>query len=683
MANYAPADIRNVAFIGAGGSGKTTLVEMLLHKAGALPRRGSVAEGSSFVDFDPAEQEKTHSLLLKVFHCVHAKRPLNLLDSPGYPDFIGEALATLYAVETAAVCVSAVDGVTFQTQRLWNEAASAGRSRIVVVTRVDAENIDLGALVASIREALGKACVPVNLPVGVGAGVSGVVDLLTGQAPQELADLVASSREQLVDSLVSLDDAAMEKYLETGEVPLADLLPLMRRGVAGGGLTPILFAAADKGVGITEILDFVVSTCPSPLDRPCARAVEGTELSGELVTIDPRERTTFSARAFKTFADPYVGRLSLIRVVSGAIKTDDPFLNPRIGRPEKMGNLLRPSGKEHEKIESAQAGDIIALVKAEAIETNDTLCSDRAAVRFPPMQMPTPIVALAVSPKSRNDEQKLSGGLRKVAAEDPTFAVDREVQTGELVVRGISMMHIETLLKRLSANYKIEVETRIPKIPMRETITGKADGHHRHKKQTGGRGQFGEVYLRVAPRERGSGFEFKDETFGGSIPRQFLPAIEKGIIDQMGKGVVAGYPVVDVLVEVYDGKAHDVDSDEASFKIAGARAFRNAFESARPVLLEPVVNLEVAVPSRFMGDINSDLNSRRGRISGMDSIGNTQVIKAQVPLKEVQSYAADLRSLTQGEGSYAFAVSHYDIVPHKLAEELMTSFKAGQKAEED
>lgn len=685
MVNHGPADIRNVAFVGAPNGGKTTLVEALLHHSGAIPRRGNVADGSSNVDYDPLEKEKTHSLFLKVFHCEHNKHHLNLLDTPGYPDYIGEALAALHAVETAAVCVSAADGISFLTRRLWDETDRLKRGRIVVVTRCDTEELDIEALVAGIQSVLGKQCVPVNLPDAIGADISGVVDLLTGvdQAPEGIADLVATTREQMIESLVSLDDETMEKYLETGEVADGELPRLLQHGIAHGTFTPILFVTSEKDIGINKLLSFISESCPSPLSGPFFEACEGAEVTEETHPIDPREHTEFSARIFKTIADPYVGRLTFARIVSGEIKVDDVVQNNRIGKPEKLHNLHQPRGKEHDKIDGACAGDIILLAKAESIDTNDTLCSDKALITFPPMPMPTSMVALAVTPKSRNDEQKLSGGLKKISGEDPTIIVDRDVQTGELVVRGLSMLHLDTQVKRLHTNFKVDVDTKIPKVPMRETVTIEAEGHHRHKKQSGGRGQFGEVYLRVTPRERGAGFEFKDATFGGSIPKQYLPAIEKGIIDHMDKGVVAGYPVVDVTVSVYDGKFHDVDSDEASFKMAGARAFRDAFEKAHPVLLEPVVNLEVAVPSRFMGDINSDLNGRRGRISGMDAIGDTQVIKAQVPLKEVQTYGPNLRSLTQGEGSFTFEVSHYDLVPHNVAEEVIAAFKAGQKPEED
>lgn len=685
MAKYGIDDIRNVAFVGAAHSGKTTLIEALLHKAGAIGRRGNVADGSSFVDYDPDERDKKHSLVMKLFHCSHQKREINLLDTPGYPDYVGEALAAMWAVETVVVCLSAIDGVTYHCRKLYTEAAAAGRGRVLVVNRIDADTVDLHKVVEQIQEAFGHDCVPLNLPISVGPAASGVVNLLDGyeSAPAHLKALVERSHEQLIDSLVSLDDKAMEKYLETGEAALDDLIHLLEEGIAHGKVTPILFTAATKDIGVAELLNFLAEDLPTPVQGPFFTASEGAEPGGKEIAIDPSHRKEFAARVFKTVADPYVGRMTFLRVLAGEIKLDDLYLNPRHGKPEKMVHIFRQQGKDQEKIDHAVAGDIVVLAKAETVDTNDTLCAERAPIHFAPMPMPKPMVALAVAPKSRNDEQKLSTGLRKLTTEDLTFTVDRDSQTAELIVHGVSNLHVETLLHRLAARFKVEVETKIPKVPLRETIAAKAEGHHRHKKQSGGRGQFGEVYLRIAPNERGKGFEFRDETFGGSIPRQFLPAIEKGVVEQAHRGVVAGYPVVDFIVSVYDGKYHDVDSDEASFKIAGARAFKDAFSKARPILLEPVVDLEVAVPSRYMGEITSDMNGRRGRISGMDTIGDTQVIKAQVPLKEIQSYAPDLRSMTQGQGGYTFAFSHYDVVPHKTAEDMMNAFKAGQKPDED
>ncbi len=684
MAKYVTADIRNVAFVGGPHAGKTTLLEAILHKAGAIPRRGHVHDGTSTVDYDPDERAKKHSLFLKIFHCSHNKHELNVVDSPGYPDYLGEAIAALNAVETAAVCLSAADGVTFPVRRLWNEAVANNRGRVLIVNRVDAENVDIVQLVAQIQESFGKQCVPVNVPVNPGPKVSGVVDVLAGYeaAPAGQKDLARKYHDQLIETLVTLDDKAMEKYLETGDATLEEVVPFLRQGITDGHVTPILFAAAEKDVGVTELLDFLTVYTPAPDEGPFFNANEGLDGKGPEKPVNPKERHDFSARIFKTLADPFVGRVSYVRVLSGQVKVDELFVNARLGKHEKMQHISRPQGKDLVTTDFAQAGDIVAIPKVESFDTNDTLTSEKAPIRFPPMKMPVPMVALAVTPKKREDDQKASLSLRKLAAEDPTFTIERDHQTAELIVHGLSALHVDTVLHRLAHRYKVEVETKIPRIPLRETIAAPADGHHRHKKQSGGRGQFGEVYLKLKPNQRGKGFEFVDDVVGGAIPRQYIPAVEKGIVDQLNKGVVAGYPVVDVVVSVYDGKYHDVDSDEASFKMAGARAFRDAFEKAHPVLLEPIVELEIAIPSKYMGDITSDLNGRRGRISGMDSMGDTQIIKAHVPLKEIQTYAQDLRSITQGQGNYSFHFSHYDQVPHKVAEELFATHRAGRKEED-
>lgn len=674
MAKYGSADIRNVALCGPSHAGKTTLLESLLKSGGVFTKLGRVQDGTSQVDYDPHERQQKHSIFAKVFHLTHKKRELNLLDSPGYPDFIGEALTAMNAVETVALCVNAAEGISFYAQRLWNEAGAAGRARMLVVNRSDGDGVDVDKIILQAQEILGPTLVPWNLPVDAGPSISGVQEVLAGGT---------GWKETLVESLVTLEDGAMEKYLETGEASVDELLPLIKQGMANETFTPILFTAAEKGVGLTELLDFLAKDAPSPVRGPFFKGCDGTELNDDLHGIDPKERKEFVGRVFKTVADPFVGRLSFVRALAGEVAADAMVLNARGGKPEKMTAPMRPQGKEHAKMESAIAGDIFVLGKAESMETNDTLSVEKAPVVLPNMAMPSPMVAVAVTPTSRGEEQKLATGLKKLVSEDVTFSTERDSQTGELIAHGVSPLHVETQLHRLKTNYKVEVTTHLPRVPMRETVMAKADGHFRHKKQTGGRGQFAEVYLRIAPQERGAGFEFKDETFGGSVPKNFLPAIEKGVVDQLSKGVVAGYPVVDVVVSVYDGKHHDVDSDEHSFKRAGARAFADAFEKAKPVLLEPVVDLEVAIPSRFMGEINSDLNGRRGRISGMDAVGDMQIIKAQVPLKEVQSYAADLRSITQGEGAYTFEFSHYDTVPSNVAQEVIAAHKEGRDEEED
>lgn len=673
MANYTPADIRNVAIVGGAGTGKTTLIEALLFRAGVIQRRGNVADGTSFVDYDADEREKRHTLYMKVFDFSEEKHQFNLFDTPGYPDYVGEVLQALASVEIGLVCVNAETKVNFHVHRIWNEVVKAGRGRAIVVTHADGEHANSTAVVEAIRDAFGETCVPVNMPNENGPSITGVIDLLDGS---DLSPEASAMHNWLVETLVTLDEGIMEHYLETGEVTHQELIELLSTGIATNHLTPILFTAAPKDVGLTELVHFLAEYAPSPLQGPFFDLEDGSVL-------DPNKHSEFTAKVFKTISDPFVGRLSYLRVVSGEVKTDQLYLNMRTGKTEKMGHILRLKGKEQEAVDHALAGDIVAVAKAETLETGDSLTVERHEVHFRKLEVPPPMVSFAISPKNRNDEQKMSTSLRKMLAEDPTLFLEREPQTAELILSGVSELHVNTALNHMKKRFKVEVDTKIPRVPLRETISVTAEGHHRHKKQSGGRGQFGEVFLRVSPTERGAGFSFSDDTFGGSVPRQYVPAVEKGALEQVAKGVVAGHPVVDIKVSVYDGKHHDVDSDEASFKVAGARAFRDAFEKAKPVLLEPIVKLEVAIPARFMGDINSDLNSRRGRIHGMNVTGDMQVIEAEIPLKEVQTYAADLRSLTQGEGSFVYKFSHYDVVPANVANDIMKAYKAGLKPDED
>lgn len=678
MAQHAPADLRNIAFLGATGVGKSTLIEAVLHNLGAIARRGSVADGSSSVDYDAEEKEKKHTLFLKMFQGTDKQHIFNLLDTPGYPDFIGEALQALGAVELVAVCINAQHPIPFHTRKIWDEIGKSHRGRMIVVTHMDSENVDTEAVLAEIREVFGNSALAANYPLGAGANLSGVVDVLDGadKAPDDVKEQILLIRQQLVETLVTQDESVMEEYLETGTVSDSVLINLVKEGIATNSVFPVLFVATTKDIGVKKLEHFIAVYAPSPMRGPYFETEDGDRFS-------PKEHTEFSARVFKTVSDPFVGRLTFLRVMSGEIKADDHYLNVRTGKVEKMHHIARHHGKEHVNLDFAQTGDIVALTKVESLETNDSICAEKALVKFASMAMPSPMVARAIYPHNRNDETKMVTALKKVLAEDATLTLEHDSQTGEQVLHGVSELHLQTVLKRVATRYKVEIDTKIPRIPLRETMMKKADGHFRHKKQSGGRGQFAEVYLRVEPTERGTGFEFEDATFGGSVPKQYIPSIERGILEQMAKGVVAGYPVVDVKVSVYDGKYHDVDSDEHSFRRAGARAFRDAFEKAGPVLLEPIVDLEVAVHNRFMGDITGDLNGRRGRISGMDAVGDFQVIKAFVPLKEVQTYAADLRSLTQGEGSFTHQFDHYDIVPSNVAQEFIKLHEAELKEDDD
>ncbi len=673
MAKYSSESLRNITVIGGSDSGKTSLVDALLFKAGVASRLGKIDDETSLSDFDPDEKAKKHSLNLSVLHLNHKKAEMNLLDAPGYPDFIGEAISSLYAAETALISINAFNGIVYNTRRMWDEATERRLAKVIVINKLDMENIEWDTLIGSIRETFGQHCQPIMLPDATGSNLSAVANCLfdPGSAPDAIKDAAEEASLAAIESLVENDDALMEKYLEGETISPDEVKNLLKVGIREGTFVPILCASVEKDLGVDLILDFLAEYTPSPLDGPFRKAKVGDDE----VVLDPREFTNPSAFVFKSVTDPYVGKLNYVRVFTGGLPADSMFYNVRTEKTEKIGTLLRSQGKETESVQEAVAGDIVVIPKVETLEVSDTLCNDKNKLVFDDMVHPQPMVALAVTPKSRADEQKISTALKKLNAEDPTFSADRDPQTAEMVTMGISMLHLETMLGRLKSRFKVEVETKLPKVPFRETIQTAADGHHKHKKQTGGHGQYGEVYLTLEPVERGEGFVFSDEIVGGVIPRQYIPAVEKGIRETLDKGILAGYPVVDIKARITDGSYHDVDSSEASFKMAAAKAFRDAFASAKPVLLEPVVLIEVSVPSRFMGDITSDLNGRGARIQGMDAMGDLQIIKALAPLREVQRYSTELRSLTAGEGSYTLTFSHYDPMPAQKAESIIAQDK--------
>ncbi len=669
MAAPATDKIRNFAVIGAGGAGKTTLVDAFLFKSGTASRFGKVDDGSSLSDFTAEEKETKHSLYMTLLSLEHRGHKVNLLDTPGYSDFVGEASVALAGVDTAIVVVDSSGTISASTRRLYHAAKDLGLARIVVINRMDADQANLEATMESVQSLFGTECVNVFVPDAEGPSFSKPVSLLDASAAAGMEE----QRGALIETVVETDEAAMEKYLEEGEVAEEELRCLLSKAVTSGDVVPVVCSAAAKELGVEEVLDFLIDYAPSPAAAKGRPGRQGAE-DGDEIMVTPEHGST-CIQIFKTVTDPYVGKLSYLRVWSGKLAADSSLTLARTGKAERLQNLLSVQGKEHEGISEVGAGDIAAIAKVESLETGDTLC-EGDVVHLAPVKVPPPMVSLALEPKARGEEQKLATALKKLASEDLTFLVDRDATTHELVASGITNLHLDTILKRLKEQFGVEVDTKTPRVPLKETILGAAEGHHRHKKQTGGAGQFGEVYLRVAATERGEGFQFEDKVVGGSIPKNFMPAVEKGIVASLEGGVFAGYPVVDVRVEVYDGKHHPVDSNETSFKSAGSKAFRDAFLKAKPALLEPMVDLEVEVPASAMGDITGDLNSRRGRIQGMDTVGTLQIIKAQVPLREIQTYSTDLRSMTAGEGSYTFTHSHYDIVPAKLAEEIRAGFKA-------
>jgi len=681
MAEVTTESIRNVVLIGNTGAGKTQLAEALLHKAGATNRLGTPDEGNTVSDFEPEEKERGSSISTAVLHCEAAGALINLLDTPGYADFVGGALRGVSACDTAVLVLSAATGADIHARRLFKAATEGGLARMVVVNKADAENVELAPLVDQIREALGPQCRPLTLPVGQGPALEGVVDAFASDAGDALID-VAAAHGELVESIVEADEALMERYLGDETIGEAELAAAFTQALTSGTLIPIFFTSARQELGVAELLDHLARYAPNPAQGPQRTARKGTGEAAEEVTLEADPDAPLCAQVFKIVSDPFVGKVSYLRIYRGRLEGDATARVNDDRRETKFGQILRCQGKETEAMPAAVAGDIVGVSKMEALGIGDTVTSGGDALIMPPISVPVPMFSLALEPKSRGDEQKISEALAKMLDEDNTLGTSRDAQTKELVVSGLGDIHIHVLLERMKRRYQVEVDTKPPKIPYRETLTGKAEGHYRHKKQTGGAGQFGEVYLRVEPLDRNEGFEFVDDIFGGSIPKQFLPAVEKGVREAMAEGVIAGYPFQDVRVTVYDGKHHEVDSKEVAFKIAGRNAFREAVRGAKPALLEPYVNMEITVPDEFLGSITGDLNSRRGRIMGMEAgPGGTQAIRVQVPLAEVAQYNTQLRSITGGQGSYLMEFSHYEPVPAQVQQQIVE--KAAQAKQEE
>lgn len=674
---YRTEDIRNVALAGHPGAGKTMLFEALLHAGGAIQAAGSIERGSTVSDFDPMEKSRGHSLdtaVASIDHAAAGRQPVhvNLVDTPGYPDFRGPALSALAAVETLLVVVDADHGVEYGTRRMMEHAKARRLCRAVVVNKIDHEGADPARVLAELRDTFGPECLPLNLPVDGGAKVVDCFGSATGES-----DLgpVADWHQKIIDQVVEVNETVMEHYLDLGEEGLSgqELHDAFEQCLREGHLVPVLFCSARSGAGVRELLDVAEKLFPHPGEANPPQFTRGD--AAEPVEAAPDPGAHVIADVFKVVNDPFVGKLGVFRVYQGTVRKDTQLFVDDGRKPFKVGHLFKLRGKEHVEIDQAIPGDIAAVAKVEDLHFDAVLhdSHDEDRIHLAPLDFPKPMFGLAVEAASKGQEQKLATALHKLAEEDPCFHVEHESETNETVVRGLSDLHLRVMLDRLKERHGVEVRSRPPRIAYRETIGSRAEGHHRHKKQTGGAGQFGEVYLRVEPLPRGSGFEFVDEVKGGTIPGQFLPAVEKGVRQVLATGALAGYPMQDVRVVVYDGKHHPVDSKEVAFVAAGRKAFLDAVQKARPQVLEPIVDLEVAVPEQHMGDISGGLAAKRARISGTDAIkGSEIVVKAQVPLSELEGYAAELKSVTAGRGRYSLDFSHYEPVPaqvqHKLAE---------------
>lgn len=673
MGKHGIHDIRNVCLVGHADAGKTTLADHLLFKCGAVSRLGSVKDKSSVFDFDELEKEKQHSIDSALAHCEWQGKRINLIDTPGYPDFVGDAITAISAVDGVFVCVNAANGVQVNTRRVFDAAQAAGRATGIIVTKCDSADADVDGVLADVREWFGDKCHPVTIPDGFGAGFEGTRRILKDKGGD--SEQGKQFYEEFIESAVVADDDVMAAYLEGEEIDAAEIRRCVILATNGGLCVPIIFTSMEKGIGLEDVLDTIVDLFPSPHSATARASWETAECEGDGEPLVIDESGPFYGRIFKVQVDRHVGKISFMRVLTGTVSAGDQFHNASGRRKEKIGNLVEVMGKDHSPVDSASAGDIVALTKIDTVGVGDTLSSEDTPRFLKPIPIPTPMASLAVRPASRNDETKIGEALNKLAAEMPTFTVHRDATTSELIASGMTQLQLDMAFKRLKERYGIDVETSPARIPYRETITAPAEGHYRHKKQSGGRGQFGEVFLRVKPGEPGTGLAYNWDIVGGKIPSNFAPAIEKGIREKMSGGVIAGYPIYDIDVSVYEGKFHDVDSSEAAFKIAGGRAFADAVQKARPALLEPIVEAEISVPSDNMGDVSGDLNTRRGRIHGMDAKGSFQVIKAVVPRAEMSDYTRILTSITSGEGSFSYEEIGYEQVPPNVQADIVAAFK--------
>ena len=667
-------DLRNIALFGHGGSGKTSIIDALAYTAKTSSRHGDSADGTSISDTEPEEKDKKHTLTSHLFEFPIGDVRLNIIDTPGHADFVADAISALSVVETGILCISATGGVSFHARSLWKAAKSACLGRAIVVTHPDGENANFDDTLGDLQEVFGNVVVPMTYPDGDGDSFQGIHDVLAGDGPN-----AAMFREQLEERVAESDDDLLESYLENGEISEADLEKNFPIAIVKGTLVPLFTVCAPKEKGLNKLLNLIKKDLPSPASfGPRGAAKPGSDSYGELV--QPEESGPFLAQAFKVVVDKHVGKIVYMRAFRGTLKADDSFYNVRRGANEKIGGLLGLAGEKTEAITEVVAGDIFAVTRVEGLAMWDTVTNEADPLSMAAPTFPMSTFSLAVMPAARGDEQKISDGLDRLSSEDPTFLNARHSETAELLVSGLSSLHLELQLARLLRRFGVGTTTSTPKIPYRETISGSAEGHHRHKKQSGGRGQFAEVYMRVATQERGAGFQFVDAVVGGSIPRNFIPEVEKGVRKCMDTGGLAGFPVVDCKAELYDGKFHAVDSDQLSFQLAGQRGFLDGFQKAKPVLLEPIMNVVIQVPDRFTGDVAGNLSSQRGRLSGMEIVAGIQNISAQVPLKEMQDYSTQLRSITAGEGIFDMEMSHYEPVPGNLQAEIVNANKKDQEA---
>jgi len=692
MKKYEVKNIRNICLVGHGGSGKTSLGEAILFDTDVTTRLGSVLDETSTFDFEPEEIKRQSSISTAFAVGEWGKRKIQIVDTPGDNNFFVDARNALAASDIAVVVLSAVDGVQVMTEKMYSLAEELDIPRLVVINKQDRERANFKEALSGARSSLSKRIAPFVIPIGAEDAFKGVVDLLKGKAysfpadgnkgiaeveiPAEMADEVASAREALIEVIAESDDALMEKYLETMELSEEEIAETLPKALLRGLLVPAVVTSATKNVGIEPFLDVLCDYFPSPADRPPRKGeFEGAEFD---CPADPD--APFSGVVFKTIQDKFTGKLTVIRIWSGTLKSDSGFYNSTRNEKERLGALLVPVGKKQDSVASAGPGEVVAVAKLKVTATNDSVCDEKQKVVFPPLPEIQPIISYALRAKNKGDEDKLGQALNRISEEDPTIRITRDAEAKETQISGMGQVHIETTIDKIRRKFEIEIELLPPKIPYRETIRKKVEGvEGKHKKQTGGRGQFGVCYINIEPMPRGEGFEFDNKIVGGSIPRQWIPSVEKGVVGRMSRGVIAGYQMVDVRVTLYDGKFHDVDSSDMAFQMAGSKGFKAAVAKADPYLLEPIWNLEVICPDEYMGDVMGDISQRRGKVLGMEAKGKNQVIRAQAPMSELLQYAPDLDSITGGRGSFTVSFSHYDELPYDLTQKVIAAFQSDEE----
>ena len=683
MKDYAVDKIRNVALVGHGSSGKTSLASALLFDTGATTRLTKVDKGNTVTDYDPDEIERKISINSAACFCEWKDHKINIIDTPGYSNFLWDTRSSLRAVDAAAVLIDSVAGVEVGTEKVWEMLEEFGLPRIIIINKMDRENASFKGAVEVVQQFFGRQAVPVQLPVGEEKNFSGVVDIIVGKAyifdkdesgkfkesavPGDLQPEVEKRRRDLIDMVAESDEKLMEKYLEQGELSAEEFASGLKQAILNHQLFPIYAASAMANIGGQPILSDIISYLPSPVERGGAKA----KVKGQEQTIPPSPDGPFSALVFKTISDPYTGRISMMRVFSGRMNPDGAVSNTTRETDEKLVGLFFLQGKEQIPAGQAKAGDIAATAKLKVTSTGDTLCAKGSGIEFPALHFPEPSISFAVEPKTRADEDRISQATHRIIEEDPTVRIERDPDTAQLLISGNGELHVRIITERLRKRYNVDVDLKPPKISYKETIKGRADVQGRHKKQTGGRGQFGDVWIKMEPLPRGKDFEFEDKVFGGAIPRNFIPSVEKGILEARKKGVLAGYPAVDFKVILYDGSYHDVDSSDIAFKIAATKAYKKAMKEAKPTILEPIMSVEIYTPEAYMGDIMGNLNGRRGKVQGMEQKGTMRVLKAAVPMSEMLDFEPTLTSITGGRGSYVMEFSHYEEAPSHLQQKII------------